>query len=63
MDERINKIDTAAQFIASRLEGRKPLAAIILGSGLGELAEIIEDRITIPYTEIPCFPVSTVIGH
>ena len=63
MDERINKINTAAEFIQSRLEGREPLAAIILGSGLGQLAEIIEDRITIPYTEIPCFPVSTVIGH
>ncbi len=63
MDERINKINTAAEFIESKLEGRKPLAAIILGSGLGKLAEIIEDPITIPYTEIPCFPVSTVIGH
>ena len=63
MDERIHKINTAAEFIESRLEGRKPIAAIILGSGLGQLAEIIEDRITIPYTEIPCFPVSTVIGH
>ncbi len=63
MDERINMINTAAEFIESRLEGRKPLAAIILGSGLGQLAEIIEDRITIPYTEIPCFPISTVIGH
>ena len=63
MDERINKINTAAEFIQSRLEGREPLAAIILGSGLGQLAEIIENRITIPYTEIPCFPVSTVIGH
>lgn len=63
MDERITKIETAAGFIESRLEGRKPIAAIILGSGLGQLAEIIEDRITIPYTEIPCFPVSTVIGH
>ena len=63
MDERITKINTAAEFIESRLEGRKPIAAIILGSGLGQLAEIIEDRITIPYTEIPCFPVSTVIGH
>ena len=63
MDERIVKINTAAEFIESKLEGRKPVAAIILGSGLGELAEIIEDRITIPYTQIPCFPVSTVIGH
>lgn len=63
MDERINKINTAADFIQSKLEGRQPIAAIILGSGLGQLAEIIEERITIPYTEIPCFPVSTVIGH
>ncbi|MBR5702876.1 MAG: purine-nucleoside phosphorylase [Bacteroidales bacterium] len=63
MDERINKINTAAEFIESKLEGRKPLAAIILGSGLGKLAEIIEDPIIIPYTEIPCFPISTVIGH
>ena len=63
MDERINKINTAAEFIESKLDGRKPIAAIILGSGLGKLAEIIEDPIFIPYTEIPCFPVSTVIGH
>ena len=63
MDERINKINTAAEFIESKLDGRKPIAAIILGSGLGKLAEIIEDPIIIPYTEIPCFPVSTVIGH
>ena len=63
MDERITKIETAAAFIESRLEGRKPVAAIILGSGLGQLAESIEDRITIPYSEIPCFPVSTAIGH
>ena len=63
MDERITRINTAAAFIEKHLQGRKPLAAVILGSGLGELAEIIEDRITIPYTEIPCFPVSTVIGH
>lgn len=63
MDERIQRINTAADFIESRIEGRKPVAAIILGSGLGQLAEIIEDRITIPYTEIPGFPVSTVIGH
>ncbi|MBP5566504.1 MAG: purine-nucleoside phosphorylase [Bacteroidales bacterium] len=63
MDERITRINTAASFIESRLEGRKPIAAIILGSGLGQLAEIIEDPIIIPYTKIPCFPVSSVIGH
>lgn len=36
---------------------------LILGSGLGELAEEIENPITIPYKKIPHFPVSTVVGH
>lgn len=36
---------------------------LILGSGLGELADEIEDRVVIPYTDIPSFPISTVEGH
>ncbi len=36
---------------------------LILGSGLGELADEIEDRVVIAYEEIPNFPVSTVEGH
>ena len=36
---------------------------LILGSGLGELADEIEDPIVIPYEDIPSFPVSTVAGH
>lgn len=36
---------------------------LILGSGLGELAEEIEDKVVIPYAQIPHFPVSTVVGH
>lgn len=36
---------------------------LILGSGLGELAEEIQDAIKIPYEKIPHFPVSTVVGH
>lgn len=36
---------------------------LILGSGLGELAEEITDRVVIPYETIPNFPVSTVVGH
>ncbi len=63
MDDRTERIAKAAEFITGRLAGRSPKVAIILGSGLGNLAEMIEDRITIPYSEIPCFPVSTVIGH
>lgn len=63
MDERIERINRAAEYIESRLGGRKPVAGIICGSGLGNLAEKIADSVVIPYTEIPCFPVSTVIGH
>ena len=40
-----------------------PKTAIILGSGLGELASEITDAVEIPYEEIPNFPVSTVEGH
>ncbi|MDR0885131.1 MAG: purine-nucleoside phosphorylase [Clostridiales Family XIII bacterium] len=36
---------------------------LILGSGLGELAEEIENAVIIPYEQIPNFPISTVTGH
>ncbi|MGK0552571.1 purine-nucleoside phosphorylase [Enterococcus faecalis] len=36
---------------------------LILGSGLGELADEIEDAVAIPFSEVPHFPVSTVVGH
>lgn len=40
-----------------------PETAIILGTGLGRLAESIDKSLCIPYREIPNFPVSTVEGH
>ena len=63
MDERIQRIENAAAYIREKLSGRQPKAAIVLGSGLGTLADKIEDSIVIPYKEIPDFPVSTAIGH
>ena len=57
------KINAAAHYVSERLGGRKPYAGIILGSGLGKLAQDIEDPVIIPYKEIPGFPVSTAIGH
>ena len=57
------KIYAAAAYMKERLGGRAPLAGIILGSGLGKLAEKIENPVTIPYGSIPEFPVSTAIGH
>ena len=53
----------AAEFIAAKLDGRKPFAGIVLGSGLGKLADKIENPTVIPYKEIPGFPVSTAVGH
>jgi purine-nucleoside phosphorylase len=40
-----------------------PQTAIILGTGLGSLAQEITDKMEIPYQEIPHFPLSTVEGH
>lgn len=63
MDPRVEKIMAAAEYIAARLDGRKPLAGIVLGSGLGKLADEIENPTVIPYKDILGFPVSTAIGH
>lgn len=63
MDQRVEKIYTAADFIKEQLGGRTPVIGIVLGSGLGKLAEKIENPLVIPYRTIPGFPVSTAIGH
>lgn len=63
MEEKIKRIRTAAEYVESRIGDMKPLAGIILGSGLGRLAEKIENPLVIPYREIPGFPVSTAVGH
>jgi purine-nucleoside phosphorylase len=58
----LEKIKATATFINEIV--KKPIdAGIILGSGLGGLVNEIEIELTIPYTEIPDFPVSTVEGH
>lgn len=63
MEEKIKRIRTAAEYVESRIGDMKPLAGIILGSGLGRLAEKIGNPLVIPYREIPGFPVSTAVGH
>ena len=63
------RIDEAAAVIRDRLTANPVLAAprvaIILGSGLGGVVELLdpEPRIVIPYHEIPHIPVATVAGH
>lgn len=63
MDTRVEKIYAAAEFIKEKIGDRKPVAGIILGSGLGKLGEKIENPVVIPYRTIQGFPVSTAIGH
>ena len=63
MDPRIERINNAADFVRTRIGDMKPVVGIVLGSGLGKLADRITDRTVIPYGEIPGFPVSTAIGH
>ena len=54
---------SAAAFLKARLGGRDPTVAMVLGSGLGDLTRAVEDAVTIPYADIPGFPVSRVSGH
>lgn len=53
----------AAIIHACSREGFKPRIALILGSGLGVLAEQIQDPVTIGFDALPGFPLSTVQGH
>ena len=62
-DKRLSIIEDAASFMESWLDGRKPVAGIILGSGLGQLAEHIQNPIRVPYVMVPGFPAATAIGH
>ncbi len=53
----------AAGLLKSRLGALKPRVAVVLGSGLGAVAEAVKDAVIVPYEEIPHFPRSTVEGH
>jgi len=57
-----NTYQEAADFISAKIYG-KPETAIILGSGLGTMAELIEQAVVIPYGDIPHFVSSTATGH
>ena len=63
MTDTLRAIHAASDALAERLGGRKPVVGIVLGSGLGKLADEIKDPLVVPYHELPGFPVSTAIGH
>lgn len=62
MSELLQRMEEARAAIAAR-GGVTPKVGLILGSGLGDLANEVENAVRIPYHEIPHFPVSTVAGH
>lgn len=56
------KITESAEFIKSKIT-EMPKIGVVLGSGLGSLVDVMEDKEVIPYTDIPHFPQSHVAGH
>ena len=56
------KLAEARNYLAERVTVL-PELGVVLGSGLGAFAELVEEKIVIPYKDIPHFPVSTVEGH
>lgn len=57
------QIREASAYIRSRIGGRQPKLGLVLGSGLGDLADEVTDGVAIEFGEVPYFPVSTVKGH
>ena len=57
-----DEVQEAAAAVRARA-GATPDVAIVLGSGLGDFAATLGDAVTIPYTDIPHWPASAVVGH
>jgi purine-nucleoside phosphorylase len=58
----LKSLEESVRYIKGKIKG-KPQTAVILGTGLGNLAEEIRVRRTLPYKSIPYFPHSTVASH
>ena len=58
-----DQVAEAAEFLRGRLGGLRPRVGIVLGSGLGAVADVVAEAVFVPYGEIPHFPQSTVEGH
>lgn len=57
-----DKVMESVNYIKNKVNN-KPVVAVILGSGLGDLANVVENSEYIEYTDIPNFPQTTVAGH
>lgn len=61
--DQLKDINETAAWLKKKASAYKPVTAIIAGSGLGAALPRLEDAISIPYKDIPNFPVTTVKGH
>jgi len=57
------RVQTAARAVAEQLDLDTPTAAVVLGSGLGGVADRLTDARRVAYASLPCFPETTVAGH
>lgn len=62
-DPRVAALAAATDAVRARLGSTAPRVAIVLGSGLGQLADAIAHPVRIPYADIPGFPATGVAGH
>ena len=58
-----DQVSEAAAFLRSKLGSLRPRIGIVLGSGLGAVADAVTEPVVVPYAQIPHFPQSTVEGH
>ena len=58
-----NQVSEAAAFLRAMLGPFSPHVGVVLGSGMGAVADSLAERVVVPYAEIPHFPRSTVEGH
>jgi len=58
----VSRLDEAVAAVRSRAASR-PLLGLVLGSGLGAFADTLDGAVSIPYGEVPHFPLSSVVGH
>jgi purine-nucleoside phosphorylase len=57
------RVQAAARAVSEQLEIDTPTAAVVLGSGLGGVADRLADARRVAYASLPCFPETTVAGH
>jgi purine-nucleoside phosphorylase len=62
MDSYYDRVKQAADAVVGRC-GAAPEIAVVLGSGLGDFAGTLRDAVSMPYADLPNWPVSRVVGH